>query len=425
MATTSTKKAQWTVLGYLAGDNNLEGAAIEDINEMEEVGSTDRVNVVVQVDRAADYNQSNGNWRTTRRYYITRGADRRKITSKLLKDLGETNTGDSRFLQDFMRFGVQDYPAERYLLVLWNHGSGFYVPPEMMTGEGAPSPREMTTRARAKMRRSFFHATRQEIFAQEPRKRGICYDDGSSDCLDNRELQQVLAYMQTRLGGRKIDVVGMDACLMTMLEVAYQIRNQAAILVGSEEVEPGDGWPYDRILADLAAKPTMRGTDLAKSIVTRYIESYEKPGPFDEDVTQAALDLSKLGDITAAVDALAKALLKKLPSVQTKGAIVTAWQQATRFFDNYYVDLHHFAENLGRIAGNAGISTACQGVKNAIDGRGAASPILWEGHSGQGMVKAKGLSIYMPPLKNPSDYYRTLDFASATKWADFLDAYLK
>lgn len=103
MATEAKKKAQWTVLGYLAGDNDLEGAAIEDINEMEEVGSTDRVNVVVQVDRAANYNQSNNNWRTTRRYYITQGTDQRRITSKLLKDLGETNTGDSRFLKDFMR----------------------------------------------------------------------------------------------------------------------------------------------------------------------------------------------------------------------------------------------------------------------------------------------------------------------------------
>lgn len=425
MSTGAKKKAQWTVLGYLAGDNNLEGAAIDDINEMEAVGSSDRMNVVVQVDRAADFNQSNGNWQTTRRYYITQGKDRKKITSKLLKDLGETNTGDSRVLQDFMRCAVQDYPAERYLLVLWNHGSGFYVPPEMMVGEGAPSPREMTTRARAKMRRSFFHATRQEVFSQEPRKRGICYDDGSSDCLDNKELQQVLSYMQTRLDGRKIDVVGMDACLMTMLEVAYQIRNQAAILVGSEETEPGEGWPYDRILADLSAKPTMPGADLAKCIVDRYIESYEQPGPFDQDVTQAALDLSRLGDVTAAVDALAKALLQKLPSVQTKGAIVTAWQRAARFFDNYYVDLHHFAENLGELAGDAAISTACQGVKNAIEGRGAASPIIWERHLGEGMTKVKGLSIYLPPLKNPSDYYRMLDFAADTKWADFLDAYLK
>ena len=95
---------------------------------MEVVGSTEQVNVVVvvQVDRAADYNLNDDNWRTTRRFYITKGSDRRKITSQLLKDLGPTNTGDSRFVSDFIRETVADYPAQRYMLVLWNHGSGFY-----------------------------------------------------------------------------------------------------------------------------------------------------------------------------------------------------------------------------------------------------------------------------------------------------------
>jgi hypothetical protein len=61
MDDTGNPMREWTVLGYLAGDNNLDGAAVEDINEMEVVGSTDQVNVVVQVDRAADYNLNNDN----------------------------------------------------------------------------------------------------------------------------------------------------------------------------------------------------------------------------------------------------------------------------------------------------------------------------------------------------------------------------
>ena len=82
---------------------------------MEVVGSTEQVNVVVvvQVDRAADYNLNDDNWRTTPRFYITKGSDRRKITSQLLKDLGPTNTGDSRFVSDFIRETVADYPAQR------------------------------------------------------------------------------------------------------------------------------------------------------------------------------------------------------------------------------------------------------------------------------------------------------------------------
>ena len=90
-------QAKWLVLTYMAGDNDLEGAAIDDIKQMETVGSRPgEVEVVVQVDRAAGYDTPTGGWHGTRRYYITRGADRRRIRSRPLADLGETNTGVPR-----------------------------------------------------------------------------------------------------------------------------------------------------------------------------------------------------------------------------------------------------------------------------------------------------------------------------------------
>jgi hypothetical protein len=425
MIETSKPVKEWTILGYLAGDNNLDGAAVEDINEMEVVGSTDQVNVVVQVDRSADYNLNDDNWRSTRRFYITKGLDRRKITSELLKDLGPTNTGDSRFVDDFIRETVSDYPAQRYMLVLWNHGSGFYVPPEMLAGEEAPSGRELTARARPKLKRSFFHVTRSQVLSLPPPQRGICYDDGSQDCLDNKELKNVIAYMQKCIGDRKVDVIGMDACLMTMLEVAYQIRDHALVLVGSEEVEPGEGWPYDRILGELARSPQMSGVALSKTIVNQYIDSYDRGAPFSPSVTQAAVDLSKLGDITQAVDDLATQLLSKLKNDQTQSAIYRAWKSTTRFYDNLYMDLYQFADNLGRISDDTQIQHACTVIKRIFEGKEADSPLIAERHLGENLRDVRGLSIYMPPFKNPSDFYRDLDFANQTRWADFLSAYFQ
>lgn len=426
MATAATEqKAEWTVLAYLAGDNNLEGAAIKDMNEMEVVGSrAGVVDILVQVDRAADYDRSNEDWKSTRRYYITQGADMRRITSRLLADLGETNTGDPRILNDFIRYGVEHYPANRYLLILWNHGSGFYVPPEMLVGKGAPSRREITLRAAAKLRRSLFHSARRQILELPPQLRGICYDDGSSDCLDNKELKGVLQAM-SRLTGKKVDVVGMDACLMTNLEVAYQVKDFARFLVGSEETEPGDGWPYHTVLKELVDAPEMAPQAVGKRIVDRYIESYDKPGPFDQDVTQAVLDLERLGDLVQAVDALAKVLLAKLPNADLDAAIYGAWKRSTRFFDNYYVDLHHLASALAQHTTHKEIQKACREVANAIEGNGAETPIVAERHLGPRMQKVKGISIYFPPFKNPSVFYKELDFANETKWADFLNAYLE
>ncbi|MFQ5830511.1 MAG: clostripain-related cysteine peptidase [Candidatus Methylomirabilia bacterium] len=226
------------MLAYLAGDNDLKGSALEDINEMERVGSRPgAVESLVQADRAAGYDASEGDWRSTRRYYITQGADPRSITSTLLADLGETNTGDPTVLEEFLGFGVKYLPAQAYALILWNHGSGFYVPPEMLSRDGAPSRRELWARATPRLRRSFFSTTRECLLHLDPQRQGIGYDDGSLDCLDNRELKRVLASAH-RLLGRKVDPVGMDAYLMTMLEVAYQIRDHALVLVGSEELEP-------------------------------------------------------------------------------------------------------------------------------------------------------------------------------------------
>src|SRR6185369_18078988 len=102
--------------------------------------------------------------------------------------------------------------------------------------------------------------------------------------LDNIELKKVLTGIKKKLS-RKIDILGMDACLMSMVEVYYQMRGLADYSVGSEESEPGDGWPYDRILKALAAKPAMTPEELAKAIVSQYLASYKS----GDNVTQSAL----------------------------------------------------------------------------------------------------------------------------------------
>ncbi len=418
----SREPAKWLVLGYLAGDNDLAGAAIDDINEMEAVGSRPgEVEVVVQVDHASGYDSTNARWRGTRRYHIEHGKDRRRIQSRLLADLGETNTGDPKVLEEFLDFGVSSFPAQACALILWNHGSGFYVPPEMLAKPGAASRRELVTRATPRLHRTLFHTTRERLLQLDPQRRGIAYDDRSGDCLDNQELKGVLGTAHQLLG-RKVDVVGMDACLMTMLEVAYQIRDHAQVLVGSEEVEPGAGWPYDAVLRDLSARPAMTERDLATAVVSRYVESYRQTGM---DVTQSAIDLSKLDPLVDAVDRLAGALLARLKSPGVAPAVYTAWRRTLRFFDNFYVDLHHFASNLAAATLDVGeIKAACGGVQRAIEGKGVESPIIAAGSDGSRMHLSRGLSIYFPPFRDPSAFYRELDFARRTRWADFLEAYL-
>jgi hypothetical protein len=71
------------------------------------------------------------------------------------------------------------------------------------------------------------------------------------------------------------------------------------------------------------------------------------------------------------------------------------------------------------------IQDACTAITQTIDGKGADSPIIAERHLGENLRAVRGLSIYMPPFRNPSDFYGELDFANQTHWAEFLSAYLQ
>jgi hypothetical protein len=417
-----TAPASWSVLAYLAADNDLEDALLGDLKEMERVGSRPGdVEIVAQVDRARGHTAAHGNWTGTRRYYVTRSDAPARIGSTLLAKLGETNTGDPRVVQDFLSFGAERYPARATMLILSNHGSGFYVPPAMLSA-GARSPALPARR----LRQGFFRPTREWLPAPDV-LRGIAYDDGSGDCLDNRELKQVVAHAH-RVLGRPLDIVGMDACLMTMLEVAYQVRDHARILVGSQELEPGPGWPYAAVFGDLVARPAMTGAELGAAIVRRYAEFYGPGGSGDAsgssgpDITQSAIDLGKLDDLVGAVDALAGALLAALPNASLEQALYRAWRRTLRFYDDLYVDLHHFAVNLAGATTRRAVRRAAVGVQRAIEVKGG--PIIAEEHGGTRMKQARGLSIYFPPFRDPSIFYQELDFAQRTRWAEFLEAYL-
>ena len=213
-----------------------------------------------------------------------------------------------------------------------------------------------------------------------------------------------------RIRGRKVDVVGMDACLMTMIEVAYQLREHAHVLVGSEELEPGPGWPHAAILGDLTARPAMTAGELGGTVVSRYVESYRHGG---EIATQSAIDLGQLDDLVDAVDVLAHRLLDEIKGVRLAGALRTARGRTLQFYDGLYVDLHHLAGNIANAVGSGPIADACLGIQRVIDAQGAPSPIIAAAHVGARMAPACGLSIYFPAHRDPTVHYRDLEFAKA------------
>jgi len=387
---------------YMAGDNNLDPEGNLDLKEMKRVGSTAAVNIVAQFDRATGH--------TARRYYLRKGGT---VNADAVASIGKVNTGDPKCLIDFIHWGVKTYPAEHYLLVLWNHGQG-WDDTDIFADDRYRSLRRLAT---GPIRNALFHTPVQRVLRQAKHgyeARAILIDDNSKDFLDNQETKKVLADTAALLKG-KLDVIGMDACLMSMAEVAYQFHDSASYTVGSEETEPGAGWPYNTILGALAKNPGMSPLDLSKLIVDKYLASY---GPSD-GVTYSACDLSKADALATAVTGLAAALKAGLGSQDTRLRIMSARNQVQSYAVRDNIDLVDFCSLLTGSGVTPAITTACRNVVQAVE----SGYVITQGYKGAELKDSHGVAIYFPTQK-VSPLYAGLDFSRKTGWDAFLKAYL-
>lgn len=317
-------------------------------------------------------------------------------------NMPETNTGDPAVLADFLQWAVANYPADRYMLVLWNHGGGWWED-------------EADARSCKKGKPSLFRH-----FDPAAGKRGICYDDTSNgDCLDNAELKNTLADFSALIG-KKLDILAMDACLMQMAEVTYQIKDRVSYVIGSELEEPENGWPYNTILAFLTKYPNTVPAVFSKEIVARYVKSYKIKG---ETVTQSAFDAGKIDQIRVAVDNLAVFLTANLDNAAYRVGIAYAWRQGVKFYDDNYIDLKSFSSALKtKCPKSTELNAKVNALLNSLKiGKGT---IIAADYLGASMKPTCGMSIYFPADKLNTAYTH-LDFNSGDgQWLKFLETYL-
>ncbi len=393
----------WTLLIFLAGDNSLDAEGERDLQQLKSVDTGGRINIVAQFDRAEA-------GRKTRRYLLRHGSS---LISDMVDSFDETNTGDPAVLEDFLLWGLREYPAKRVMVVIWNHGGGVddanhFAPPAGTAG-GRRGGRRALLPAR-RCRPQLFTVARPASPGGARRK--IAVDDDARDFLDNVELKTVLVNVSAALG-RPIDVFGMDACLMSMVEVAWQMRDTVRFIVGSQEDEPGAGWPYDTILTELAAQPDMTPAVLSRTVVNCYL-SHFPPG---SAVTQSACAAGKLRAVITAVDGLAGALIARHGNRKFEAAVFSAQQSVQKFANPDYVDLHDLCTCLATATGDSSVTTAGGKVQTALKEAVIAG-------AGSGLPRAHGLSIYFPvAARAPS--YASLDFAGpGCRWAGFLGKFI-
>ncbi len=364
--------AEWTFMVFVAGDNNLEDAALGDVNEMERVGSTDQVNILVQLDRSRSYTSADGDWSGSRRYRIEQDSSTNSIGSTVLEDLGSTDSGDPDTLAEFATWGIQNYPAERYALVIWNHGWGW----------------DLTIAGGTK---------------------GVASDDGTGNDISvaRGELAEALATVTGAIGA-PLDLLGMDACLMGSWEVGYAAAPYADTYVASQASEGLDGWAYDTAMADLIADPTMSAATLGGFIAQRFNESH--------DSTQSVVDLTVAAELAAALDELALAMMN---TGQPSDLLDDGADRAQDFEHGWGQD-HDLGDFLDELEDS---SAADDAVLSAIElvrevyGRSVLANYTW----GNDVRDATGISIYTPTYGRVDSDYTRGTWADETLWDDFLD----
>jgi len=468
--------AKWTVMIYFAADNDLEEEAINDLKSMKKVGSTDDVNIIAQLD-----SRGRGN---TFRFLL--GDEQTTLNEDVVGDpLPEINTGDPRELTKFIVWGADTYEAENYMLVLWGHGRGWedldnsdraaapttdaviYKKDSAEKGESGekrqPDDNLSIAMTRQKEIRTFLKGgtvsqeteNTVENFAQLLSKRtesevsrGLLTDqtfgkesEASQDVLKINELESALAEARKRAFAfkddpkRQIAILGMDACLMGMVEVGHQIKDHVKYMVASEDAIPDEGWPYERILARLVKSPDMSPGDLAVTIIREFLLYYREKYM---DVTKSACDLARSDDLTRDIQRLALELTKKIrANPGPVGAAILASRAMTQsFYLKDYVDLYNFCANLRLIGGDKEIEDSCSKLMETIEGNKQndgnsqseqhTSPtekrfVHSYGFIGHRLRDANGVSIYFPCF-NPSPKYAELQFAEKSKWGEFLGA---
>ncbi len=374
----------WTIMVLINGDNNLTSYGVSDVDEMEQTGSNDLVNILVQFDGQSSYEDSAGTHQDANRYYITHHpGSNDMIDAYPLVNLGEVNMGDTNVIFDFFKWGVDNYPAKHYMFIIWDHGSGWV--------KGTVS-------------------------------KGVSHDDTNNDYLSfaNGEARALFRKMKNYLG-RNIDIIGYDVCLVQMIENIEEAYGFADNVVASEKSEPGDGWDYN-FLAELAANPNMTPEELAGTVVNYYSSYYSS----QSDVTLSALKLnSAMGHLRALINSLSAELIKAggiiRSDIQNIISNLDGEVEATYEPYKYFVDIKHLAQELKNANINASINNLCDSIIALYDSGGF---IINSWASSDVASSMYGISLMLPPSGESLDGweapYNNLLFAKHTLWYNFL-----
>ena len=343
----------WTFMVYMDADNTLSQYAPSDLAEMMGVGSSTSLHIIVLYDST-----ENGD---SAIYRIDNGK------KTLLKSLGEVDMGSEETLKNFIDYVVINYPASHYFLDFWDHGNNYG---------------------------------------------GVCMDHG--DWLTLQEIDDSLSYFVEKIG-KKVDVVGFDACRMGSISVLYALKDYALYAVASEKDEPANGWPYDTVLSNLPGKTPEQAARVVVDQMYSWAASIYKDNGLS--VTMAAVNLTKMNKF---INIFSEDLANSLPLVPYFSLeILNITYDVERYEYSVDVDFYQLMEKIDSI-GDLKLSHLADDVMNGI--LDMTYSRVWDcpnPANGYHAKHAHGIAIYYP-IYYISSSYKLTSFAQNTYWDKFL-----
>ncbi|MBT9584739.1 hypothetical protein IV102_15455 [bacterium] len=418
----------WTVLMYIAGDNDLEPYAAKMMQQIEDkCGTTKNINVVAQLGRmdqaslkklydgqGREYEPTNidGDWGGMRRYVVTqqdRGKDEdTKILSKCVGKPTDKKMSNATALADFLVYGMKNYPSKHTMVVLADHGGGWLG---AFTSDASASGHSI---------------------------------------MKPDEIASAFKIAETATG-KKPEVVDMVACLMATSEVAYQMKDRAKYLLASEEIGTTASFDYGPIIAGIDEASQSGKAVTPKTLVQNIVHHYDdQPEAFK---TKSAVDLPKMELVKDTFTVLVDTLKKSKIEPERIAAAIEASQnfgittEAIYPFYDQIRDLRGLAANLtdGELVSDKKVRAAAKAVVAAVDvavvdnlaheytryevkGDGMTmdgKEKFTDYREFKGKYDAHGLSVFAPlsdKLVKSSKMaeYQGLDFTKETGWGDFI-----
>ncbi len=367
---------EWNFLVFLNGKNNLDSFGTLNINQMEQYGSNENLNILVQWGSTRN--------KSTKRLLIQKEATASNtVTSPVIEDMGKVDMGDYRSLVDFAKWAQDNYPARHTFVAVWNHGSGWHLERD------------------------------GEIV------RDISWDDETGNHITTEQLGVAMGEI-AKLYGRKVDIYGSDACLMAMPEIAGEMRDSVDVFLGSEDVEPGEGWPYHTFLNRWNAEPMASAERVASLLTEEYAKAYSAGGVYPKRTgSLSSFRLSTITLLESAISGLSQ-VIQSLPA-DAKAKVKSAVSASQYFTYSDYRDMSDVVRNLEK----AQISEI-ESTRELATLKAAISKFVVSNHTTVGFEKAQGVSFWFPTSKYTFDAhskrYKTLSFDKATNWSAALEA---